>query len=161
MDLLGLNATKLKGLENFPNAPKLIRVSTSSLRSNHVTQLELNENFIKGEDLVHLKHLVSVQTLKLANNQINDLKSLEAIVSNTPFLNIFLQSCLTELRNLDLIENKVTDEPDYREKVFGMFPELQVLDQLNKEGDEVLSEDDEEDYGEEGEEDMEEEGYNM
>jgi len=58
-----------------------------------------------------------------------------------------------------------------------MFPELQVLDQLNKEGDEVLSEDDEEDYGEEGdevlseddeedygeegEEDMEEEGYNM
>lgn len=85
----------------------------------------------------------------MANNQINDLKSLEAI------------KCLTELRNLDLIENKVTNEPDYREKVFDMFPELQVLDQLNKEGDEVLSVDDEDDYGEEGEEDDDDDGYNM
>jgi len=44
MDLLGLNCTKLNSLKNFPNAPKLAR-------------LELNENFIKGEDLVNLKHL--------------------------------------------------------------------------------------------------------
>merc|ERR1712160_74134 len=66
MDLLGLNATKLKGLENFPNAPKLIR-------------LELNENFIKGEDLVHLKHLVSDGRPTYAGCWLNGLKSLEAI----------------------------------------------------------------------------------
>jgi len=68
MDLLGLNVTKLNSLKNFPNAPKLAR-------------LELNENFIKGEDLVNLKHLASLTTLKLANNQITDLECLNHIKS--------------------------------------------------------------------------------
>lgn len=78
MDLLGLNVTKLNSLKNFPDAPKLAR-------------LELNENFIKGEDLVNLKHLASLTTLKLANNQITDLESLNHIKS------------LVQLKNLDLI----------------------------------------------------------
>jgi len=63
VDLLGMNATKLNSLANFPNMPKVYR-------------LELNENAIKGVDLVHLKDLESLITLKLANNRIKLLTDL-------------------------------------------------------------------------------------
>jgi len=60
VDMLGMNSTKLKSLENFPNMPKVYR-------------LELNENLIKGEDLIHLKHLQGLSILKLANNKITSI----------------------------------------------------------------------------------------
>lgn len=57
---------------------------------------------------------------------------------------------------MSLIENPVSEQDGYVEKVFAMFPQLEVLDGLDKEGNEVLSEEDEdeeydEEYGEEGE----------
>lgn len=66
VDMLGMNATKLNSLVNFPNMPKVHR-------------LELNENNIKGEDLVHLKHLTGLFVLKLANNKIETLADLEPL----------------------------------------------------------------------------------
>jgi hypothetical protein len=71
-----------------------------------------------------------------------------------------------------LSENPISDKDDYREKLFDLFEDLEVLDNLNKDGDEVLSEDDDDDepYGdddEEGEMDEEtrqkliEQGYNF
>lgn len=60
------------------------------------------------------------------------------------------------LKNLDLENNEVAKAAGYREKLFKMLPALQVLDNCNQEGEEVLSEDEGEygSYGEEGEADM-------
>ena len=65
---------------------------------------------------------------------------------------------MSGLQSLDLSSSPLSEKEGYVEKVFEMFPSLEVLDGLNKEGDEVLSEDeDDEDYGlqEEGEADGE------
>jgi hypothetical protein len=53
-----------------------------------------------------------------------------------------------------LSENPISDKDDYREKLFDLFEDLEVLDNLNKDGDEVLSEDDDDDepYGDDDEE---------
>jgi Ran GTPase-activating protein (RanGAP) involved in mRNA processing and transport len=75
---------------------------------------------------------------------------------------------LKNLKNLDLTGNPVTESKTYRDKMLEIFPGLEVLDCLDKEGNEVLSEgeedeeyDDEDGYGDEdslgeGEEDEEE-----
>lgn len=74
VDMLGMNATKLNSLANFPNMPKVYRVSVLNTRSHLLfVQLELNENNIKGEELVHLKHLTGLTVLKIANNKITQL----------------------------------------------------------------------------------------
>ena len=65
-------------------------------------------------------------------------------------LTLQLQKGLKELSNLDLRENPITEQDDYKKSVFDMFPQLEVLDGLDKEDNEVLSEEDEEDeYGDE------------
>jgi hypothetical protein len=63
------------------------------------------------------------------------------------------------LGNLSLEGNPIASKPDYREKVFEIFPELEVLDGTDRDGNVIESvEDDESDYGEEGEaEEMSEE----
>ena len=74
-------------------------------------------------------------------------------------LTLQLQKGLKELSNLDLRENPITEQDDYKKSVFDMFPQLEVLDGLDKEDNEVLSEEDEEDeYGEEEYGDEEGEG---
>lgn len=57
---------------------------------------------------------------------------------------------MSNLKNIDLLSNDVTQEADYRKKVFEMFPLLEVLDGTNQEGEEVDSEDE---FGGEGGED--------
>lgn len=53
---------------------------------------------------------------------------------------------------MTLSENPITDKDDYREKVYDLFADLEVLDSLNKEGDEVISDDeDDEPYGDDDE----------
>lgn len=42
-------------------------------------------------------------------------------------------------------DNPISDKDDYREKVFDLFEDLEVLDNLNKDGDEVLSDDEDDD----------------
>jgi hypothetical protein len=44
-----------------------------------------------------------------------------------------------------LHDNPISDKDDYREKVFDLFEDLEVLDNLNKDGDEVLSDDEDDD----------------
>ena len=63
------------------------------------------------------------------------------------------------LGNLNLEGNPIASKADYREKVFEIFPELEVLDGTDRDGNVIESvEDDESDYGEEGEaEEMSEE----
>ena len=62
----------------------------------------------------------------------------------------FLQKGLKSLSNINLVDNPISELDDYQKKMFEMFPQLEVLDGVDKEGAEVLSEEDEEEeYGEE------------
>lgn len=62
--------------------------------------------------------MANLNVLKLANNRVADLASIE-VLKGLP------------LKNLDLMSNPVCDGENYREKVFQMFPDLEILDQMN------------------------------
>ena len=124
LDNLSMNQCHLLSLEHLPALEKL-------------TRLELAENSIKGDELKHLvKYANTLEVLKLANNKISKLEDLEPL------------KALTKLKNLDLDMNDVTEVAGYKDKVWQMFKDLQVLDRFNKEGEEVSSDD--LDYDDEG-----------
>ena len=106
---LSLNNCKLESLENFPKVPSLIR-------------LEIMDNSFPGEHLTHLTALSSLQSLSLANNKISDFKQLEPLKS------------ITNLVQLDLSECPISENPEYRKKVFSMLEKLHILDNLDEEG---------------------------
>ena len=131
LETLSLIGCGLKTLENFPNLPNLLK-------------LELCDNKLKGS-LKSLKTLSSLTMLSLAGNQISSLEDLQDIVS------------LANIASLDLYGCPVTNIPDYSAKVFGMFINLQVLDGMDKNGEEVsVASEDEEEDSEEYEENDEE-----
>mmetsp|Transcript_14948 Transcript_14948/g.20266 ORF Transcript_14948/g.20266 Transcript_14948/m.20266 type:complete len:191 (-) Transcript_14948:999-1571(-) len=135
LEMISFNICRLQTLENFPVLASLSRV-------------ELSDNQIKGGDLQHLSGNKSIETLKLANNKIENLSDLEAL------------KALTNLKNLDLEGNPLCEKPEYnRESIFEMLPELEVLDMVTKDGDEFVS--DLEDYGleEGGEDDLDGEDF--
>lgn len=108
----------LKSLENFPVLPSLIK-------------LDLGDNKLKSGFQV-LANLTSLTQLSLAGNHITDIKEL---------------ACLTGLDNLatlDLFGNPITEISGYRDEVFAMFRNLQVLDGCDKDGEEVSVNSDEE-----------------
>lgn len=57
-----------------------------------------------------------------------------------------------KIMNLDLTENPICKLEDYRDKIFSMLHDLQVLDGLDRDGNEAYSEDDEEEEEDEDEE---------
>ena len=103
-------------------------------------RLELAQNGLNESDLAPLSKYCNLSTLKLASNNLKDISDLE-----------FLKSLKT-LKNLDLEKNPVTKLSDYKSKLFEMLPSLQVLDNHNRRGELVFS-DDEDDFGAEGGED--------
>lgn len=56
--------------------------------------------------------------IKFAGNNVKELSEIEALKG------------LEDLKNLDLIGNPVAELKDYRDKIFEMFPELVVLDNM-------------------------------
>ena len=84
----------------------------------------------------------TIVTLKLANNKIQNLDDLKTL------------SSFKNLKNLDLEENAVTKIEGYRNKVFGLLPQLEVLDDHDAENNSVVSSENEDSYGEEGELDL-------
>lgn len=56
--------------------------------------------------------------IKFAANNVKELSELEVLKG------------LEDLKNLDLVGNPVTDLDGYREKIFEIFPELVVLDNI-------------------------------
>ena len=70
----------------------------------------------------------TLETLKLGNNLIRNFDYLKALGK------------IDTLINLDLTANPVTEIVDYREQMFELLPRLEVLDGLDKENNEVVSE---------------------
>mmetsp|Transcript_43826 Transcript_43826/g.50695 ORF Transcript_43826/g.50695 Transcript_43826/m.50695 type:complete len:210 (+) Transcript_43826:62-691(+) len=128
LSFLSLNDCGLTSLEGFPNLPSLIRC-------------EVTDNKIPGSSLSHLAQSTELQSLSLGGNPINSIDDLKPLTT------------LTKIVQLDLFGCPVSEQDDYREKVFALFPNLQILDNKDAEGEEVEYDDEE---GEDGEGDDDE-----
>jgi hypothetical protein len=85
--------------------------------------------------------------IKFGNNNLKAFAELEVLKE------------LKNLKNLDLVGNPYAEVPGYRERVLEFLPDLVVLDNITRDGEEYISEDeDEEEYGEEEEGEAGEEG---
>lgn len=108
-----MNACSLNTLANFPALEGLYK-------------LELNDNKFPAKELSHLSGLVNLENLKLANTKISKLEELNPLKS-------------LPLKFLDLGGCNVNEVEGYRDKVFAMFPSLEVLDSIDKNGEEAFS----------------------
>ena len=125
LEMLSISQCKLKSLANFPNLPNLLR-------------LELIENEFPAADLKHLTQLADLQSLSLSSNDIKTVDDLK-VLAELP------------ISQLDLSDTPLAGQADYREQVFKVFKDLQILDNADQVGNEVEYEDDEFD-GTDGEE---------
>ncbi|TRY53285.1 U2 snrnp-specific A protein [Cryptosporidium tyzzeri] len=122
LQYLSLNATGLQRLDNFPLLESL-------------KVLEIQDNHISG-GLDILQNYKNLRCLLLGGNKIKDFSEL-----------IVLKE-LPKLETLSLLLNPIAEKnsESYRSVVFETLPNLQILDEMNKEGKEV------EDYGYDDEE---------
>ena len=74
------------------------------------------------------------------------------VYSNSLTQPVITQAKLEKLKNLDLYGCPVTNQPGYRDQVFTLLPNLQLLDGLDKDGKEGQESSDEEEEDYEGKE---------
>ena len=68
------------------------------------------------------------------------------ILQQKKLIHLSLQKELKKLEILDLFNCEVTEQPEYRKKVFDMLPELKFLDGYDR-NDQEIEDDEEEDGG--------------
>lgn len=130
LQFLSLNNVGLTSLDNFPSL-------------QHLKRLELNDNKIAGGlDVLQEQALINLTVLHLSGNRIKSLDDLQPLGS------------LPNLKQLDLEHCEVASLAGYREALFEMIPSLKVLDNLDRNGDEVDLDDEDDD--EDGDEDEDE-----
>ena len=118
---LSLNELGLENLSNFPEIKCLMILS-------------LKNNKLKGDDFDTIPKLYpNLYKLKISFNQINSL-------DNLSFLNKL------ELKKIEVKENPFTkNDNEYRDKIYKIIPSLVIVDQMQKNGQEI----DTSDYGNE------------
>ena len=118
-----MNGIGIKSLENFPELENL-------------QILELNNNHLNGDDLKNLVSLFpNLYKIKLEKNKIESLEN-------------FKEFSKSKLKKINLLDNPVCQNEDYKQKLFEMIPSLMSVDGIDREGNEVESTL----YGEEDEE---------
>ena len=127
---LSLNNIGLENLSNFPEIKCLMILS-------------LKNNKLKGDDFdIIPKNYPNLYKLKISFNQIDSIDKL---------------SCLNQLqlKKLEIKENPFTkNDKEYRDKIYKLIPTLEIVDQMQKNGQEI----DTTDYGNDTSSDEEEEG---
>lgn len=118
LEVLSVINVGLTTLQGFPSLPKL-------------RSLELSDNKISG-DFGCLKSCPNLVSLKLCNNKITDLASLEPLKE------------FTKLASLDLLECPIASEENYRDDVLKYLSQLVYLDGIDREGN--AEPDSDEDY---------------
>lgn len=102
LESLSLIAVGLTTLRGFPNLPNL-------------KKLELSDNRISN-GINYLAGSLKLQELGLSGNKIKDVETLKPLET------------FKNLEILDLFNNEVTSQNDYRDKIFAMIPSLKYLD---------------------------------
>lgn len=128
------NACNIVRIDNLPAMPKLKR-------------LELSDNKIARGLEVLSDRYPKLEVLKLCNNRISELIQLVCL------------SKLTNLTLMSVVGNPIAEEFNITTRVFELLPGLQTLDGIDREGNDVNTddydaneerdEDDEDDYGDE------------
>lgn len=117
---LSLNNVGLENLNNLPNIKGLMYLS-------------LNNNKLKGDDLSNITELYpNLYKLKISGNNIESVDNLK---------------CLNELelKKIEVKDNPFTkNDNEYREKIYKLLPQVEIVDQKMKNGQEI----DTSDYGE-------------
>jgi hypothetical protein len=89
--------------------------------------LELRQNKLTGSDFAEIARLYpNLYKLKVGQNPIKDLS-------------IFKPFASAGLKKLELADTDAAKKGNYREELFKMLKDLEVIDGLNKEGDEIDS----------------------
>lgn len=109
---LTMNQTELKTLKNFPY-------------SNTIKILELTDNFIQNDLHILCEKIPNIQKLELGGNHIKNFEEIEKLKK------------LTDLIELGLDLNPISSEKDFKQKVWQIFPKLNILDGCDREGNEV------------------------
>ena len=120
---LTLNECSLNTLENFPKLPNLAR-------------LELCDNKLKGSALKKLEILKSLQSLALGGNELKNIDDLIPLKQ------------LENLTDLDLLGCEMNFIENYREVVFAKLPHVLILDNCDREGNDLDVNNDEEETNE-------------
>eukprot|EP00347_Sterkiella_histriomuscorum_P022840 403336952 len=120
---LSLNSCQLVNLLNLPMLPKLSR-------------LELQDNKLTGVEIPLIVEVYgdTLEILKLSSNLIRDYDLLKPLTEMAEGV----------LINLDLSNNPINEIIQYRDQIFDLLPQLEILDGLDKEGNEINSENDQE-----------------
>ena len=113
LSLINVGLTSLKAFPNLPNLKKL----------------ELSDNRISA-GLNNLSGCPNLTHLSLSGNKIKDLATLEPLKS------------FANLKSLDLFNCEVTNEEDYKDKVFELLSQLKYLDGYDQNDEEAEDEDD-------------------
>lgn len=130
VSLMGCNLNSLKGLPNLPNLRKL----------------DLSDNKIADGLDTLVKHAPNITHLHLAGNKIKDVDALKPLAE------------LKALETLELFNCDVANADDYREKVFGVLPNLFFLDGKDRDGQDAPDDEEDDLDGEEDEDDEDAEG---
>ncbi|CAD8150409.1 unnamed protein product [Paramecium octaurelia] len=117
---LSLVECQLKNLEGFP-------------KLNNLENLILEANQLDGQAITYIsKNFKKLACLSLADNNIKTFEDVEPLKQ------------LKQLQQLDLADNPITQLPGYFNKIFELLPSLSVLDNKDKEGQEIQFSSDEE-----------------
>ncbi|CAD8068716.1 unnamed protein product [Paramecium sonneborni] len=115
-NILNYQLQQLQIIKTLDGQPKIESLQTLILEDNRLdgnALKSISENF---------KNLIS---LSLTNNQIVSLDELHVLTK------------LNNLQQLDFQNNQVEQQKDYRKKIFEMFPNLQIFDNKNKDGNNI------------------------
>jgi len=103
----------VESLQNFPYLPNLVR-------------LDLCGNNFKGADLVHLiSRVPKLEEIYLNNNDITSYEEISPLKE------------IKELKVITLSDTFLSEEDDYKDQLFSMFPGLENLDFEDREGNPV------------------------
>jgi len=127
---LSLNNVELRSLVDFPKLPAL-------------KKLELSDNRIMN-GLENLVGCTALQSINLSNNKIRHLKHLEPL------------KVLSELVSLDLESNPVSDLDEYPDALFDLIPQIQFIDDHDRNGDSRPSDDEDDDVSDDDDDDDDE-----
>jgi len=108
------------GLTSFKGFPKL----------PNLRKLDVSENRISS-GLTHLKDCPNLTHLCLSNNKFKDVTALEPLKS------------LEHLTSLEIANNPLSESEEVRSRIFSMLPNLELLDNQDKEGNEASEDEDE------------------
>ncbi|CAK80276.1 unnamed protein product (macronuclear) [Paramecium tetraurelia] len=110
---LSLVECQLKNLEGFP-------------KLNNLENLILESNQLDGTAISYIsKNFKKLACLSLADNKIQKFEDVEPLKQ------------LKQLQQLDLADNPITHLPGYFNKIFELIPSLSVLDNKDKDGQEI------------------------